>query len=113
MRVTVFNDRGVERVAQAGLEIAVEPCQLQRSLAIGAGKCNVPRQLNLGFGQGTGLVGTQNVHASEIANRGEALDDDMRLRHAQCAARERHRDDHWQQFGREPNREGDGKQKAR
>jgi len=73
----------------------------------------VPRQADLGFGQRAGLVRAQYIHAAEVVDRAEPLDDDMRAGHAQGAARERDRDNHRQQFGCEPDREGDGKWKAR
>ena len=73
----------------------------------------MPRQADLGFGQRAGLVRAQYIPAAEVVDRAEPLDDDMRAGHAQGAARERDRDNHRQQFGCEPDREGDGKWKAR
>ena len=51
-----FDDRGIERVPQSGLEMAVEPGQVEHVLAVGARERNLPREADLGFGERPGLV---------------------------------------------------------
>ena len=107
-----FDDRGIERVPQSGLEMAVEPSQVEHALAAGARERNLPREPDLGFGERPGLVRAQHVHAAQVMDRAEPFHDHLRLRHADGAPRERHRDDHRQEFGREPDSESHGEQEA-
>ena len=85
-----FDDRGIERVPQSGLEMAIEPSQVEHVLAVGARERNLSREADLGFGERPGLVGAQHVHAAQVMDRAEPFHDHLRLCHADGAARERH-----------------------
>ena len=85
-----FDDRGIERVPQSGLEMAVEPGQVEHVLAVGARERNLSREADLGFGERPGLVRAQHIHAAEVMDRAEPFHDHLRLRHADGTARERH-----------------------
>jgi hypothetical protein len=59
-----FDDRGIERVPQSSLEMAVEPGQVEHALAVGARERNLPRETDLGFGERPGLVRAQHIYAA-------------------------------------------------
>src|SRR5229473_6939515 len=107
-----FDDRGIEGVSQSGLEMTVKPGQREHVLAVGARERNLPREPDPGFGQRPGLVRAQHVHAAEVVDRAQPFYDHLGLCHADGAARERHRDDHWQELGGEPDSESHGEKKA-
>ena len=98
----------VERAFHPALELAVD---------IGIGKCvrtlgtmavDRPHQLDRGFGQRAGLVGAQHVHGAQVVDRGQALHDHLALRHLHRRPGQRDRNDHRQQFRRQPDGERDG-----
>ena len=60
---------------------------------------------DLAVGERARLVAAQDVHAAEVLDGGQLLDDDLLPRHAHRPAGQRHRDDHGQQLGREPDRQ--------
>jgi hypothetical protein len=98
-------DRVVERAFHAGFELAVDEGIGESRRGFGTGSIDNADQLDRGFRQRAGLVGAQDVHGPHIVNRGQPLHDDLLLRHPHRRARERDRDDHRQQFGRQPDRE--------
>ena len=55
-------------------------------------------QADAGFGQRAGLVRAQDVHAAQIMNGSQALDDDLLLCHAQGATGQGHGDHHGQKL---------------
>ena len=69
-------------------------------------------QLDFRLGQRAGLVGTKNIHAAQIENGAEPLDDHLARRHAQRTARQRHGNDHRQKFRRQPDSQGHGEQEG-
>ena len=68
--------------------------------------------LHRAFGQRAGFIGTEDVHATEIFDSGEALNDDFFFGHAFCAVCEIHTDDCRKKLGRYSNREGEGKKQS-
>src|SRR5215471_17570917 len=66
-----FDDRGIERVSQTGLEMAVEPSQVEHALAVGTRERNLPREPDLGFGKRPSLVCAQHIHAAQVVDRAE------------------------------------------
>ena len=64
-------DCGIERVPQSGLEMAVEPGQIEqaRSLSGTRGERYLSLEADLGFGERPGFVGTQHVHAAQVMDR--------------------------------------------
>ena len=107
-----LDDRCIERVPQSGLKMAVEPGQVEHALAIDARERNLPSEADFGFGERPSFVCAQHIHAAKVMDCAEPLDDYMRPRHAQRAARKRHRNNHRQELGREPDSESHRKQKA-
>src|SRR5271157_1320693 len=67
---------------------------------------------DLSLGDGTGLVGAQYIHRSEVLDGIEALDNDFLLRHVEGALGQVDRHDHGQHFGGQPNSYCHGKQKC-
>jgi hypothetical protein len=92
------DERGIERILDAGLERGIhvgEPQDLRR---------HGPRRVTGGvephraLGQRAGLVGAQHAHAAEILDRVQAAHDDTALRHRMRAAGQRHADDRRQKL---------------
>ncbi len=103
------NQRRIERPAVAA-ESRGDGAETRGAGIVLAVGIEAPGQRDLGRGQRARLVGAQDGHGAEVVDRGEALDDHLAAGHAQCAARQRHRGDHRQQFRGQPDRESDGKQ---
>jgi hypothetical protein len=53
----MFEYCSVEWTSQATFEMAVKPGEFKHTLAVGAGKRDMPDQCDLGFGKRAGLVG--------------------------------------------------------
>ncbi len=103
-------DRGVEGIAEARLELAVEPGQVQdagRVRAVGPGR---PLEGQPALGQRPGLVGAQDGHAPEVLDRRQALDQDAGRGQRSGAPAEVDRDDRGQQLGRQADGQGQGEQ---
>ena len=92
--------------------MAVKPGEFKHTLAVGAGKRDMPDQCDLGFGKRAGLVGASFVHAAKVMDRGKALNDHFLLGHTHRAACEGDRYDHRQELGRETHRESKSEQEA-
>ncbi len=110
--LVVLQDGVVERAFQAALEMAVEIGQFQHMRAVAALRIDVALQADFRLSQGAGLVGAQHVHRPHVLHSRQALDDHLLVRHAQSAARQRHRHDHGQEFGGESHRQGHGEQEG-
>jgi hypothetical protein len=108
----VTQDRLVQRALQAGLEAAVEGSEEEHSLAVAAERVEVLSELDPGLGEGPRLVCAEHVHAAQVVDRGEALDDHLPCRHAKRPARETDGDDHREQLGREADGEREGEQEG-
>lgn len=109
--LSVLKDGGVQGVFEASFKVAIEVSQLQDLRAIAPLRIQMPFQMDACIGQRAGLVGAQDVHAAQVMNGGELLYDDVLSGHAECAARERYRDNHRQEFRRQPDRECNGEEK--
>ena len=90
----VFQDGIVERAFHTGFKETVVVGQFQHPLAILPQWVKMAFQLDFRLGQRAGLVGTKNIHAAQIENGAEPLDDHLARRHAQRTARQRHGNDH-------------------
>jgi len=95
----VPQDGLVERALQPGLESAVDVRELEDARAVLAARVEVLVQPNAGFGEGPSLVGAEDVHAPEVVDGSEALDENLLLGHSQRPARERHRNHHREKLG--------------
>ena len=104
------DDRGIERVLDAGLEGRVEkgePSNLIRRPVCGV---EGVAQDDGAFGQRARLVGAQDVHAAEVLDGLEAADDDAAFAHRPGAGGKGHADDRRQQLRRQPDRQRHGEQ---
>ena len=104
-RMLVAEDGLVHRALEPGLVDAVEGSEPDHGLVALPAQVDVPVDRDPPFRERARLVAQQDVHAPEVLDGGELLDDDLPPRHPHRAARQRHRDDHGQQLGREPHRE--------
>ncbi|MFT4197206.1 MAG: hypothetical protein QM601_04740 [Pseudoxanthomonas sp.] len=104
--------RLVQRVADAGLQAGVVHRQAQHLRRRPALRIDSAVQLDHAVGQGAGLVGAQHVHAAEVLDRVEALDDHPFARHRPRAVREGDRQDRRQQLRRQPHRQRGGEQQG-
>ena len=98
----------VQAAAQAGLEVAVQPGQLEHRVAVVPLRVEVAFEPDAGFGEGAGLVGCQHVHRAQVLDGRQPLHDDLLLGQAHRAPRQRHRHDHRQQLGRQAHGQGHG-----
>jgi hypothetical protein len=98
-------DRIVHRAPQTRLERAVQRGQPDHSLVLSTAHVDVERQADLTFRERPRLVAAEDVHAAEVLDGGEPLDDDLLPRHADGAGGERDGDDHGQELGRQPDRQ--------
>ena len=94
------HDRGIERIFDAILERRVE----EGKLADFGGWPIVRIQRSIEndgtLGQGTGLVGAQNIHAAKVLDGFQAANDDAPPAHVPGARGQGHTDDRWQQLWR-------------
>ena len=102
----VAEDGLVHRALEPGLVDAVEGGEPDHDLVALPAQVDVPVHRDPPFRERARLIAQQDVHAAEVLDGGELLDDDLPPRHPHRAARQRHRDDHGQQLGGEPHREG-------
>jgi len=72
----------------------------------------MPLEPDLRLGQRAGLVGAQHVHAAEVLDRRQPPHDDLLLRQSSRTHRQRHRDHHRQQLGRETHCQCDREQEG-
>ncbi len=96
----------VDRVDQAGLERGVEVGVAEHLLALLALQVQRRADAHDAFGERTGLVGTEHVHAAEVLDGREAPDDHLAERHAPGAVGEVDADDRGQQLRRQADRHG-------
>src|SRR6185503_19017041 len=66
---------------------------------------------DLAHGQRSRLVAAENVHASEVLDRRELLDDHLLSRHPDRAPREGYRHHHGQELRGQPDRQRDREEK--
>jgi len=107
-----LDDRVVHEVLEAGLERAVEVGVAQHLRAGFALQVEVTFENDLVLGQGTRLVGAEDVDGAEVLDGIELLDDDLLVRHAHGTLGQTRRDQHGQHLGRETHGDGDGKEKC-
>mmetsp|Transcript_37512 Transcript_37512/g.87390 ORF Transcript_37512/g.87390 Transcript_37512/m.87390 type:complete len:432 (-) Transcript_37512:1781-3076(-) len=100
----------VEQIAQAGLEMTVEPCKLQHAFGLIAVHVQMALEDDAVLGEGAGLVGAQHVHGAQVLDRVQALDDHLDARHRQGTLGQIDGHDHRQHLGRQPDGHGQRKQ---
>ena len=80
----VLQDGVIQGAFQSRFKKAVEVGQFQDPLTFPAKGVQVAFQVDAGLGQGAGLVGAEDIHAPQVLDRGEPLDDHLVGRHAQA-----------------------------
>ena len=69
-------------------------------------------QHDIPIGQRAGLIAAEDLHAAEILDGGQLLDDHLLLRHTFGSLCQRDGDDHRQQFGGQAHRQRDGEEEG-
>ncbi len=92
--------------------MSVEERQPHHAVRLGAVHIDCLIQPHHPFGQRTGLVGAEHIHAAEVLDGAEPPDDHAALCHLLCSMRKRHADDGRQQLRRQPNRQRQRKQQG-
>ena len=104
------DDRLIQRVDKPRLQAGVEVGRAKYIVRVFAVEAIRAVEVDHAFGQRSGLVGAERVHAAEVLNRGQPAHDDPRRRHDAGTARERDVDDGGQQLRRDADRKRHGKQ---
>ena len=103
-------DGAVHQVLQSRLEIAVEIGVAQDAifLVLGSIHVHVALQYDVVLSQGAGLVGTEDVHGTEILNGVQILYDGLLARHDHRSFRKVGGYNHRQHLGSQSHGHGDG-----
>ena len=107
-----IDDRPIERAPNAAAEATIYSGKRENTLAFDAVRARTADEGNAGFGQRSGLVGTQHVHRAEVVDGGEPFDHHCLFGHADSTARQRHRHDHREQLWRQTHGERHRKQEG-
>ena len=110
--IGVREDRAIQEILQAGLEVAVHVRQRENALVLLQHNVAVFFQNDVVHRQRAGLVGTQHVHRPEVLDRVDALDDDLLAAHRQSPFREANGHDHREHFRRQSHRHRNGEEKG-
>ena len=103
-----FQDCGIQRAADSGLELTVEVGQCQGPVGGLSEIIDGGVEDHLSGGQSAGLIAAEDIDGAEILNRGEMLDDDMLAGHTHGAAGESDGGDHGKKLGRQADRQRHG-----
>ena len=112
MKVRTVQDRRVQQVLQARLEVADEVAIEQHLVGLASRHVAVPLQHHAVFGQRSGLIGAQHIHSAEVLNRVQPLDDHLLAAHGDRALGQADGDDHGQHLRREAHGHGHGKEEG-
>ena len=108
----LVDDGQVHQVLIAGLEIAVEIGVAQDPGVILAVDVQVIFQHHLILSQGPGLIGTQDIHSSEVLNGVEIFHNGLLLAHGHRPLGQAGGDDHGQHLWGQTHGDGDAEQKG-
>ena len=106
-RRLVLQDGVVKRTLDARLKVAVQVNELQDVCVVLALEIDVAVEHDLPFSECARLVGAENIHAAEILDCRQLLDQDLLLRHPLRSLGQRHGDDHGHHFRCHPDGERD------
>ena len=112
VEVGTIENRPVEQVLEAGLEVADQVAVQKHFLRFPSGHVAMPLKDDAVLGERAGFVGAQHVHAAEVLNGVEPLDDHLLAAHGERTLGQADRDDHGQHLGREAHRHGHGEEKC-
>ena len=104
VEVGAIENRPVEQVLETRLEVADQVAIQKYFLGFPPGHVAMPLEDDAVLGERAGLVGAQNVHAAEVLNRVEPLDDHLSAAHRQRALGKADGNDHGQHLGSETHR---------
>ena len=111
-QVGEFQHRPVDQIPEAGLEVAVQVGIIQDLFAGMAGQVDMAFQDDPVLGQGTGLVGAEDIDGAEVLDRRQTFDDDLFLGHGQRPLGQVDGDDHRQHLRRQADRDGQTKEQG-
>src|SRR5579863_1121201 len=112
MQFSVFQYGEVQEVFQPRLIIAVEIGPFQHFFIFLAQDIQVSFQYNFINREGTGLVGTEDVHRADILDSVQSFDDDLSFAHIDGPLGQVGGDDHRKHFRRQPDGYGDSEQQG-
>ena len=112
VEVGAIQNRPVEQVLQARLEVADQVAIQEHFLVSTPGDVAMPLEDDAVLGERAGLVGAQHVHAAEVLDGVEPLDDHLLAAHGERALGEADGDDHRQHLGREAHGHGQREEKG-
>ncbi len=112
MEIRRVQNRAVEQVFQAGLEVADQVSVQKHVIRFTAGYVAMPHQDDAILRECPRLVGAQHVHPSEVLNRVQPLDDDLLTAHGERAVRQTYGNNHGQHLGSESHGHGQCKEKS-
>ena len=112
VEVGAIQDRPVEQVLEARLEVADQVAVQEHFLAFLPGDVAMPHEDDAVLGERAGFVGAQHVHAAEVLDGVEPLDDHLLAAHGERALGEADGDDHGQHLGREAHGHGHREEKG-
>ena len=112
VEVGAIQDRPVQQILEARLEVANEVAIQKHFLGFLPGDVAMPLQDDAILGERAGLVGAQHVHAPEVLNGVQPLDDHLLAAHGERTLGEADRDDHGQHLGGEAHGHGHGEEKG-
>ena len=112
VEVGAIQNRPVEQVLEAGLEVADQVAVQQHLLGFLSRHVAMPLKDDAILGERAGFVGAQNVHAAEVLNGVQPLDDHLLAAHGERALGEADRDDHGQHLRREAHGHGHREEKG-
>ena len=104
VEVGAIQDRPVQQVLEARLEVADQVAVQQHFLGFPPGDVAMPLKDDAVLGERAGFVGAQHVHASEVLDGVEPLDDHLLAAHGERAFGEADGDNHGQHLGGEAHR---------
>src|ERR1035438_6123910 len=112
VKVGAIQDGHVEQVLETRLEVADQVAVQKHFLGFPAGNIAVPLEDDAIFGERAGLVGAQNIHAAEVLDGVESLDDHLLAAHGERPLGEADGNDHGQHLGGEAHGHGHCEEKS-
>ena len=106
VKIGAIQNRPVEQILEAGLKVADQVAVEEHLVGFTPRDIAMTHENHAVLGERAGLVGAEDIHAAEVLNGVEALDDHVLAAHGERAFRQADRDNHRQHLGRQAD--GDG-----
>ena len=113
VKIRTIQNRPVEQILEAGLEVADQVTVQQHLVGFAPRYVAVPHEDDTILSERAGLVRAQYVHAPEVLNGVEPLDDHFLAAHGERAIGEADGDDHGQHLGSQAHGHGQSRRKRR